>query len=123
MLYKLFIESLIIGLYSFIISLFFKDFSLQNVFIIGFIKHFLSGSLGVHNYYCKTNFNIIGDYPCNLLIFESILEGIVFILLFLLLKPNNMFIIGFTLHILCEITGIHKYLIIITNNFYSYLYM
>jgi hypothetical protein len=46
MLYKLFIESFIIGLYSFIISLFFKDFSLQNVFIIGFIKHFLSGSLG-----------------------------------------------------------------------------
>jgi len=113
MLYKLFIESFIIGLYSFIISLFFKDFSLQNVFIIGFIigfiKHFLSGSLGIHNYYCKTNFNIIGDYPCNLLIFESILEGIVFILLFLLLKPNNMFIIGFTLHILCEIIGIHKY--------------
>ena len=55
MLYKLFIESFIIGLYSFIISLFFKDFSLQNVFIIGFIKHFLSGSLGIHNYYCKTN--------------------------------------------------------------------
>lgn len=110
MLYKLFIESFIIGLYSFIISLFFKDFSLQNVFIIGFIKHFLSGYFGLHNYYCKTNFNITGDYPFNLLIFESILEGIIFVLLFLLLqKPSNMFIIGFTLHILFEITGIHKY--------------
>lgn len=102
-------------------------------FIVGFLKHFLGYYTGIQSYYCnnynnKNGNNIINSYykyalPKNLMVF-SLLEGFVFVFIASLLlyffqiirverKYNNnyiiLFLVGATLHLLAEITGVHKY--------------
>lgn len=99
------IESIIVGLYSYLISLLFN-----NTFIIGFIKHFVAGYFGIHKMYCKTKYEIDGIFPLNILILESVLEGLLFTILYNIINIKNnyvYFLIGFILHALFEITQLH----------------
>lgn len=115
-------ESIIIGFYSLFISLVILHiFKSQNIllcaFIIGFIKHFIGGISGLHKIYCyQYLYGKCKNYNYNIkkLILESILEGILFIILRIILtklKSNEytkFFVIGLLLHIIFEIIGIHK---------------
>lgn len=104
------LESLFVGLYS--LSMY-TIFSNYNSFIIGFLKHFISGIIGLQKYYCSRyiqcdNF-ILGN-----LILKSIGEGIMYFILYNLLHGMcnefvSFFIIGVFLHLLFEVLGIHSY--------------
>jgi uncharacterized membrane protein len=129
---RLIIESLLVGIYCCVIFwmvISFDQFTGQTyniLFITGFFKHLIGYVSGIHYYYC--NYNGSCDNLINpLIISESILEGITFIILGFLIKEisattntnstiNNMnidyfniFIIGFTLHISSDFLGIHDY--------------
>jgi len=113
-------ESFFVGLYSVTI------FSITNMlgcglnmnaiaFITGFLKHFLGWFLQLHFYYCKEKWKCekhIDNFV--VLLLECFLEGVVFVLLYNLLRSQNMsysqifFSIGVILHILSENLGIHK---------------
>ena len=89
-------------------------------FYLGVYKHMLGYFAGMHDYYCNNGYachikkyneiGAIGDY----IIFDSILEGILFVCvckLFMYKKLNaytNMFIIGFLMHLFAELFGIHS---------------
>jgi hypothetical protein len=99
---NLFGEALLVGIYSFFI---FYIFSPLPIFWIGFLKHFLGYFLGLHYIYCiqhgKKNIFITKYF-----IFECILEGFIFSILFYIFM--NPFITGFIFHLLSEYIGIHK---------------
>ena len=129
------IESLLVGIYSviiyLIIQIFFSNTYIQ-FFITGFLKHFLGYYLGIHKWYCNngyackninkhnnnTNKNNKVLYIINKLINnltkESIIEGLLFLLVGLTIKHfiNSAiyiyFIIGFLLHLIFEFLNIHK---------------
>jgi hypothetical protein len=143
---KLLIETIFIGLYTqciyFLLCILFVQLPIHfklikvnlktQIFIVGFLKHFLGYYTGIQSYYCnhynnKNGHNIINSHkyalPKNLVVF-SLLEGFAFVLIASLLlyffqlirverKYNNiyviLFLVGAILHLLAEITGIHKY--------------
>jgi hypothetical protein len=96
-------EAVIVGIYSFII---FSAFSSLPIFWIGFLKHFLGYFLGLHELYCLHYGKKIKPVAIIFFIWECILEGIGFSILFYIFM--NPFITGFVFHILSEYTGIHK---------------
>lgn len=113
------IEAIIVGIYCLLLYYLFpiNNFYIQ-LFIIGFIKHYLSYYIKLHDYYCNNghacnnkntksiNYNIFG---------QSILEAITFIIFgyifdnILFDKSYTYFFIGFTLHILAENINLHKF--------------
>jgi len=113
------IEAIFIGLYSLTvyipINLVSKNLYTR-FFFTGFFKHFLGYFLGIHNLYCKFHDLEIKKVDILKLFVESILEGFAFLIggLFLskmdIIKNNSfiIFIIGFILHIILEILGIHN---------------
>jgi hypothetical protein len=129
---KLILESLFVGWYVIFIYYFFTiihlftyiyKYTLLQLFIIGFVKHFMGYYIGIQTYYCN-NGSTCNKYkidkqvaiPFHLLLF-SVIEGFMFIILFSLLsfifnlQTFNyliLFIIGFILHIVADIIGIHK---------------
>jgi hypothetical protein len=118
-------EAIIIGVYTIIVYLLLSIF-INNIYflfiLVGFFKHFFGYLLQIHNYYCNYG------YACNntnnskhivnttffQIFLESIIEGIIFIfigillLLFIKNKIIIFFLIGFSLHIIYELLGIHK---------------
>lgn len=129
------IEALFVGFYT---NLLYFLFSFLNIdiniyillFIIGFIKHLFGYFLWLHYYYCNYGekcLNIRNDnndkndnkdfYISNKkpLIIDSIFEGLFFIyfgsILKLQIKSKYIlfFILGFLIHILSELLGIHRY--------------
>lgn len=133
------IESIIVGLYCVIIyffiniwisNTFVNAFFITAFFITGFLKHFLAYYLGLHSWYCKNGYSCKFIYNSdtninnnnnkkisknNYILVESIGEGILFLLVGLLFKniiTNKyliIFLIGFILHMIFELIGIHKY--------------
>jgi hypothetical protein len=126
------IESIFIGAYIITIYWVLYKFILdKNIlfFITGFLKHLLGWFFGFHTYYCQhgnackkyiSGSNTIRQFsnkyiPKYLQIWvESIIEGILFLLLGILFskllntnKYTIVFIIGITLHILFEFFGFH----------------
>lgn len=100
----LIIEAVAVGLISISISLFIK-----NVFVIGFIKHFMSGLLGLHTWYCEYKFGKKCKVNIYKLILESLLEGIMFVVMYNYINVQySFFWIGFILHIVADVLGIHK---------------
>jgi len=112
-------ESIFVGLYVLILYKFLRLFQIRNIyvflFVLGFIKHFISYLLNIHTYYCKYG-NACKKYNLNEkkkdhILVESIGEGILFIivgqLIFYMNKELAMFLIGFSLHFLFEIFGLH----------------
>jgi len=137
---QLIFESVFIGVYclalyyilTFIIS---KKNWVGILFILGFLKHFLSYFLGFQSYFC--NYGLACQTgiiePTKIadgkhLVIESLWEGLAFIIIgivFLVVrnpavnhKRNQqclfhfnlitVFLLGFTVHILAEIGGIHQ---------------
>jgi hypothetical protein len=82
-------------------------------FVIGFIKHFAGYYLGIHKYYCRNVCNKNDAVNTNLLR-DSVIEGIVFMVIGVMLERyiKNEFllflILGFIMHILAEHFNIHK---------------
>ena len=114
---NLIIEALFVGFYTYLISLILIN-PFNNpyfyLFIIGFIKHFLSYYLNIQNYYCNYKNNHNADNSS--FFTDSIYEGIVFIFIGgILIKIFNIhltfFLIGFIFHISSEYIGLHKYFI------------
>jgi ascorbate-specific PTS system EIIC-type component UlaA len=119
-------ESLFVGIYSMIIFVTLKYFKLNNVlFLTGFMKHFLGNILQLHTYYCNYGDSCIENRQLNqqsnttitILIAESILEGIMFVIIGSMFNNINrniteiqqIFLIGILLHNLAEIIGVHKF--------------
>jgi len=117
-------ESLFVGLYCLILYIIFKNLNINlNIyyflFIFGFFKHYLSYYLGIHDYYCNNGYACknkskkIAD--TKYLISDSILEGILFIIIgyYILYCFANrylgFFIIGIFLHLFAELFFIHNY--------------
>ena len=117
---KVFIESLFVGVYSCFIYFFvsyviYSNFTLL-LFVVGFLKHFLGYYIKIQDYYCNSCVkNSKSQVSPQGLFIESILEGGVFIILGFLLDffiENRwwlIFLLGFSLHILAELVGVHKY--------------
>ena len=124
------IEAILVGFYSVLIYIFINLLNLKNFFIVlfscGFIKHFLAYIIGLHALYCKygsacvskaTNISEETDFIKNKynIIITSIGEGLLYLLVGSILhiicynKYVIMFFIGFMLHIIFEILGMHKY--------------
>jgi hypothetical protein len=131
------LEAFFVGLYSAKIALVLYLFDLKKniylfFFLTGFLKHFLGYYLGLQSYYCnKGNACIrvlengkqeeerksyktkhMESFP---MILESILEGWAYVSLGVLLSKVfakreiiSCFLIGFVLHVLFEIMGLHE---------------
>jgi hypothetical protein len=117
---KVVLESLFVGVYSFLIYFFCSHIISSNfallLFTVGFLKHFLGYYLKIQDFYCDTCVKgSKSQVSTRNLFIESILEGVVFIILGFLLgvfienRRVLMFLIGFLLHIFAEFTGVHKY--------------
>lgn len=124
-------ESILVGIYSGVIAII-LSFILHNyyyiLFLTGFIKHVGGYILNIHTYYCnhgdacirthsvasRNNILIAKNNPRQL-IFESIIEGIAyviggFICSFLISNMYiSVFIVGIAMHILAEFLGIHRF--------------
>lgn len=113
------LEAVLVGFYSLLISVLvlnlFKCSILLNTFIIGFLKHFISGLIGLQKYYCSRYIKC-DKFILNNLILESIGEGILYLILHLVIFKFmvidiylSFFIMGIILHISFEGLGIHSY--------------
>lgn len=111
-------EAFIIGVISLFLYLLLNlivDNLIIQLFLLGFFKHYLSYVIGLQSFYCKfkLNNNRYQSKPDNI-IFESILEGLIFVYLGLLLTKiiTNKFILiftlGFIIHIIAEFYGVHE---------------
>jgi LytS/YehU family sensor histidine kinase len=102
---KVVIESIIVGLYTYFISIMVNT---KDPFLIGFIKHFVGGIIGLHKYYCGIDFN----FSLIMLIVESIFEGLIFKLMFSTIfekeSKYHYFFTGFLLHLVFDILNLHN---------------
>jgi hypothetical protein len=118
-------ESFFVGLYSSIIFLILNKIIKVEInlliFLTGFAKHFLGWLLQIHTYYCnygyacKKQSKTSSNYT-HMLLVECVLEGIVFVLFYNVIKRIHkmktiyiIFIIGILLHILAEKLKIHSF--------------
>jgi hypothetical protein len=126
------IEAVIVGIYTTIIYAIIRIFIMDLfgvgvgvgvgvLFLLGFLKHFLGYLLGLHSIYCKYGFACGGNakrvFDDGTFIIYSIFEGIYFVFLGGILfwwlgsiiSPYVIiYLVGFILHILFEIFGMHK---------------
>ena len=114
------LESIFVGFYSLLISFIifnFCNYSIMfNVFVIGFLKHFISKIIGLQKYYCNKYIKCHNFSGNNLnIILESIGEGILFLLFYFILSKFIIkhdyliiFLSGVILHILFEKLGFHS---------------
>jgi hypothetical protein len=93
------------------------------LFVLGFLKHSLGYVSGLESLYCNYGQACKAIHPSNqttirteahteILFLESLMEGLVFALGGLLFygvtsKVYIVFLIGFVLHLLAELTGLH----------------
>lgn len=118
------IESVLVGIYSVLIYLLFSRFIYKNLYmlllVVGFFKHFLGSSLGLHTWYCNNGSACITDRNRNkeantlYLLRDSIYEALMylfvgFILQAILTNMTLFFAIGVILHILAEQLLVHRY--------------
>jgi len=112
------LESVFVGFYSLLMSILilnlFKYSILLNTFIIGFLKHFISGLFGLQQYYCSRYIKC-DEFALKNLLFESIGEGVLYVILHLVISKImvineylSFFIMGMLLHISFEGLGIHS---------------
>lgn len=111
---QLTIESIFIIIYTLSIK---NYFGIKQIFIIGFLKHFLAGLLGLHYYYCSIKSQkLIYVFNIQRLFIESILEGLLFNILYFNVFKNlisnyedvNISLMILILHLSFEFFGIHK---------------
>ena len=116
------IESVLVGVYSIFIYLLFSRFIYKNLYVlllvVGFFKHFLGSSLGLHDWYCNNGSACIKDKNNKkantlYLLRDSIYESLLYLFLGFILQGilTNMalfFVIGVILHILAEKLMVHR---------------
>ena len=116
------IESILVGVYSVLIYLLFSRFIYKNLYflllVVGFFKHFLGSSLGLHVWYCNNGSACIKDknnYKANTvyLLRDSIYESLLYLFLGFILQGilTNIYLffaIGVLLHILAEKLMVHR---------------
>jgi hypothetical protein len=116
------IESILVGVYSVFIYLLFSRFIYKNLYllllVVGFFKHFLGSSLGLHDWYCNngsacTKNKTYIEANTIYLLRDSIYEALMYLCLGFILQGilTNMslfFAIGVILHILEEKLLIHR---------------
>ena len=120
------LEAIFVGIYTSIIYVVFHLlFPLikneSKFFCVGFAKHLLGNYLGLHTYYCNNGYSCkhkkhtTANTTHYNIIIESIAEGILFIVLGRMLSTHKaisplilFFLIGFILHTICELFGIHN---------------
>jgi hypothetical protein len=106
---RLLLEGVFVGGYTSLISCLGL-----NMYTTGFIKHFASYFIGIYTVYCRHGLACGGVYnnfrfPGILMVLtESTLEGLAFLLMATVLT-KNYFLIGFILHLVSECVGIHSY--------------
>lgn len=116
---QILLESLLVGIYSMLLSIIIlENFNyplVLNIFIIGFLKHFISGIVGLQQYYCSM-YNKCDKFDLDHLILESIGEGFLFIITYFILSKlvgqrgyTTFFMIGILLHITCEQLNVHSF--------------
>ena len=121
------IESILVGVYSLVIYVFVKTVIYNDyllLFLVGFCKHVFGYLLSIHTLYCNygdacTKRNKTVQYKksvySNVLLIESIMEGIVYVFLGIILgsfitnKIIIYFTIGCALHLISEILQLHYY--------------
>jgi len=112
------LESVFVGFYSLLMSILILNlfnFSMTiNTFIIGFLKHFISGLFGLQQYYCSRYIKC-DKFDLKNLLLESIGEGLLYVIAhfvisrFIVVNEHlSFFIIGILLHISFEGLGIHS---------------
>ena len=118
------IEGIIVGFYSVIIYILVSNIFIFNkyiiLFIVGFFKHLFGYYTNLYTYYCNNGNacknNIIhttAHIKTYELLIESLFEGLLFLFLGSILFYSKLniniiyFLIGFILHIIFEILGIH----------------
>ena len=108
-------ESTLVSLYTFgLYSLRRFFITSPNLFVLGFLKHFLGYYIGIHDLYCKNKIpGSVAYERLSTLILESILEGVAFMTIGKLLKYSkfdtltSVILIPVIIHILFEKTGIN----------------
>jgi len=122
------LEAVLVGIYTFIIFLCISFFPIHNIYVllffIGFIKHFLGYYLYFQQYYCNYGYACSSKKQKKLvtpfaeLVGESCIEGFACIGLGTLLlqipylrrrERIIFFLLGFILHIISELFGLHNY--------------
>ena len=121
-----FIESILVGGYSLFVYTFLHLFSFKYIpnkyallFVVGFCKHLFGYLFYLHALYCNYGYacNKSTQYKkskySNILIFESLIEGIMYVFLGIILGliVKNQYIIYFTigwiLHLMSELLQLH----------------
>ena len=136
-------EALFVGFYNILLYLIFSQVISNSyflLFVIGFMKHYLGYWLSLHTYYCNYGNackNVNKKYTfysaSNNIIFNSLQESILFLLLGTLLttfiqsKIVLYFFIGFILHMCFELLHLHEQFCIekcnsVNNKHNSYKY-
>ena len=111
---QILLESLFVGIYSMLLSIIviqlFNFPLVLNIFIIGFLKHYISGIIGLQQYYCSCD-----KFDLDYLILESIGEGFLFLITYFILSKlvgqkgyTTFFMIGILLHITFQQLNVHS---------------
>jgi len=119
------LEAILVGIYTIIIYLTCTFLHFKNsyilLFLVGFNKHLFGYIINLHSYYCKhgfacTNKTIYKTTKLTIVV-ESFFEGLLFVVLGSVLlfsaflqknKMSMFFLLGFILHVLFELLGIHS---------------
>jgi hypothetical protein len=115
---KLLIEQIGVGIFTSIIYLLLLPFKLEYfvlLFLYGFFKHLFGYYLGIQTFFCNQRLpGTKSVVPFPQLILECILEGLLFLSFGTLLVKCGLnrfivpYIIAFSIHIIVELTGLHK---------------
>jgi hypothetical protein len=109
---QILLESILVGIYSMLLSIIvlqiFNFPLVFNIFIIGFLKHYIGGIVGLQHYYCSMSIKC-NKFNLDYLILESIGEGFLFLITYFILSKFvgerryiNFFMIGILLHVIFE---------------------
>jgi len=120
---KIIFESVFVGLYCLFLYTIFSNITLNKylfLYLLGFLKHYLSYYIGIHDYYCNNGYACCNNNSKKIsdtkyLLFDSILEGFLFIIVghfilkYLTNKYLGFFVIGVFLHLFAELFYIHTF--------------
>ena len=115
---QILLESVFVGIYSMLLSIIvlrlFNFPLVFNIFIIGFLKHYISGIVGLQHYYCSMSIKC-NKFNLDYLILESIGEGFLFLMTYFILSKfvgqrgyTTFFMIGILLHITFQQLNVHS---------------
>jgi hypothetical protein len=114
------IEAVVVGVYSLICFILVGNLELGysgTLLLTGFIKHFLGYYLGIHREYCK-KYSVEFTNTFSMVFVESLGEALLYLITGNLLINTGIlntgilnggiaFLIGFILHIIFELLGLH----------------